>query len=63
MAKKNKLRQLEAVRTDFFKTKGFKYFKNFINTSSRKDIFEALGSNMSWDDFILYEKLNFGGYL
>lgn len=39
------------------------FYKNFINTSSRKDIFEALGSNMSWDDFISYEKLNFGGYL
>ena len=39
------------------------FYKNFINTSSRQEIFEALGINMSWDDFILYEELNFGGYI
>ena len=39
------------------------FYKNFIHTSSREEIFEALGSNMSWEDFVIYEKLNFGGYL
>lgn len=39
------------------------FYKNFINTSSRKEIFEALGVNMSWGQFVEYEKLNFGGYI
>ena len=39
------------------------FYKNFINTSSRKEIFEALGINMSWGQFVEYEKLNFGGYI
>lgn len=30
---------------------------------SRRKLFQLLGSNMSWDEFIMYEKLNFGGYL
>lgn len=29
----------------------------------RRALYNLLGSNMSWDDFISYEKLNFGGYL
>ncbi len=39
------------------------FYKNFINTSSRKEIFEALGINMSWEQFVEYEKLNFEGYV
>ena len=30
---------------------------------SRRKLFQLLGSNMSWEDFVIYEKLNFGGYL
>ena len=30
---------------------------------SRRKLFQLLGSNMSWEEFIMYEKLNFGGYL
>lgn len=29
----------------------------------RRGVYNLLGSSMSWEDFILYEKLNFGGYL
>lgn len=29
----------------------------------RREVYNLLGSSMSWDDFIIYEKLNFGGYL
>lgn len=39
------------------------FYKNFISTSTRKEIFEAIGSSMSWEQFIKYEKLNFGGYV
>lgn len=29
----------------------------------RREVYNLLGSSMSWEDFILYEKLNFGGYI
>lgn len=38
--------------------------KNIIpHKIEREQLYNLLGSSMSWDDFIIYEKLNFGGYL